>query len=236
VKGVVAAGAGEATYRLTLRQEPAAATRAGATPFRATGQDVVRVEDPRTHVVRVRRVLPQASAPRPVTPPPGQEDCLLATTYVQSDAEAIRNLAREVAGKEADSWRAAKLLERWVHENVTEKNLETAFATAIEVLQSREGDCTEHAVLLAALARAAGIPARVVAGLVYSQRAFVGHMWTEVYVGEWVPLDATLGKGAVGADHIALATSSLSSASLADLFLDLLQSLGNLQIEVLSSR
>ena len=73
--------------------------------------------------------------------------------------------------------------------------------------ESREGDCTEHAVLLAALARACGIPARVAIGLVYVDQAggFGYHMWTEMYLsGHWIPLDATLGQGGIGAAHLKL--------------------------------
>ena len=89
-----------------------------------------------------------------------------------------------------------------------------------------------HEVLLAALARAEGSPSRVVAGSVYYQKAFVGHMWTEVYVGKWVPLDATRSDPRVGADHIAFSVSSLDSGSLAELFLSLVQVIGNLSVDV----
>ena len=74
-----------------------------------------------------------------------------------------------------------------------------AFATAAEVAQSREGDCTEHAVLLAALARACGIPSRVAIGLVYVRlpAALAFTCGRELYLdGTWTPLDATWGRGA----------------------------------------
>ena len=67
-----------------------------------------------------------------------------------------------------------------------------------EVARSLEGDCTEHAVLLAALCRARKIPARVAFGLVYypPQKGFAYHMWNEVWIADrWIPLDATLGHG-----------------------------------------
>ena len=93
------------------------------------------------------------------------------------------------------------------------KNFSQAFATAAEVARSLEGDCTEHAVLLAALCRARKIPARVAFGLVYypPQKGFAYHMWNEVWIADrWVPLDATLGLGGIGADHIKLGDSNLS--------------------------
>ena len=101
------------------------------------------------------------------------------------------------------------------------------------MLDARAGDCSEHAVLLAALSRAVGIPSRVVAGLLFRKSSFVGHMWVEVHVGEWVPLDATLKDAVVYAGHISLATSALEGAGMTDLFHDLAGVIGNLEIEVL---
>jgi hypothetical protein len=87
--------------------------------------------------------------------------------------------------------------------------MNTVFASAKEALRSGVGDCTEYSVLLAALARAAGIPARCPIGVVYTDRAFVGHMWTEVWVGEWRPLDAALGLDQVGPTRIRLGLQPL---------------------------
>lgn len=65
-------------------------------------------------------------------------------------------------------------------------------------------DCTEYASLLIALSRAAGIPARYLAGLHYFPEesdaiARTEHAWLEVYlpgVG-WTPLDPTLGRSSL---------------------------------------
>ena len=81
-------------------------------------------------------------------------------------------------------------------------------------MQNAKGDCTEHAVLLAALCRARGIPARVAIGLVYVSAAqgFGYHMWNEVWIdGGWIPLDATIARGGTGAAHLKLADSSLKA-------------------------
>ena len=82
--------------------------------------------------------------------------------------------------------------------------------SALETLARRAGDCTEAAVLLAALGRAAGIPTRVASGLVYSRDAYHGvgnvfmpHSWVLAYVdGEWRSFDAALER--FDATHIAL--------------------------------
>jgi hypothetical protein len=125
---------------------------------------------------------------------------------------------------------------------MTAKNLATGFASAGEVAVTLSGDCTEHAVLLTALLRAAGIPARVVSGLLYVE-SFAGerdvfgyHMWTQAWIeGRWVDLDA-MGAGDFDATHIALATSPLDDQ---EDFLQVSTSLapwmGALSIEVLAA-
>ena len=81
-------------------------------------------------------------------------------------------------------WQMAVKFEQFVHNYINRKDFSQAFASAVEVADTREGDCTEHAVLLAALCRARGIPARTAIGLVYvpHDQGFGYHMWTEVYI------------------------------------------------------
>ncbi|HEY1603681.1 MAG TPA: transglutaminase-like domain-containing protein [Pirellulales bacterium] len=156
-------------------------------------------------------------------------------SFIQSDNPRIVAMAREGAGNEKDPWRTAVALERYVRDKVKVKNYSQTFATAADVAQSLEGDCTEHAVLLAALLRARGLPARVAIGLVYvpAEQAFGFHMWTEVYVdGQWIGVDGTLGLGGIGAGHLKLATSSLKEATAFSSFLPVAQVLGKLKIEV----
>ena len=93
-------------------------------------------------------------------------------------------------------------------------NAEVNFAPASQVLGDLKGDCRQHAMLTAALCRAAGVPARTAVGLVYADDAQRGpvlafHMWTEVWVkGQWLMLDAVLGQGSVGAGHLKIADNS----------------------------
>lgn len=111
--------------------------------------------------------------------------------YIQSDNERIRNVAESVKHESGESgWELATALAAWVNRHITEKNFEQGFASALEALDSQSGDCTEHALLLCALLRASGIPARPVVGLVYAGDAFGGHMWVEAFVGHWRSLDA----------------------------------------------
>jgi hypothetical protein len=86
-------------------------------------------------------------------------------------------------------------LVQFVDRYITKKGFGRGFDIASVVARRREGDCTEHAVLLAALARAFHFPARVAQGIVLvesggSVLAF-GHAWVEVYAGSaWRPADA----------------------------------------------
>ena len=82
--------------------------------------------------------------------------------------------------------------------------------SALDTIVRRAGDCTEAAVLLAALGRAVGIPTRVVSGLVYSRddyhgvgNVFMPHSWVLAYVdGQWRSFDAALDH--FDSTHIAL--------------------------------
>jgi transglutaminase-like putative cysteine protease len=77
-----------------------------------------------------------------------------------------------------------------------------------EIITSKKGDCSEHALLFVTLARAAGIPARQVGGLMYmgdDVKAFGGHAWDEVALdGQWVPVDPTWDETTADATHITL--------------------------------
>jgi transglutaminase-like putative cysteine protease len=134
----------------------------------------------------------------------------------------------------------AEALRELVHAHLVKKDLNTLLATASEVATTRAGDCTEHAVLLAALLRADGIPSRVVTGLVYVDR-FVGevnlfgyHMWTQAFLdGRWIDLDATLGRR-FDATHIAFTHTSLNDEGVALLQMAKITPLmGRLEVKVL---
>jgi transglutaminase-like putative cysteine protease len=154
---------------------------------------------------------------------------------VQSDDKVVQDVASQVAPEETDPWRLARALERAVHDMIDAKDFSQAFATAAEVAQTRQGDCTEHAVLLAALCRARRLPARLAIGLVYSSpdQAFAYHMWNEVWIHDrWVPLDATIGQGGIGAAHVKLADSNLDGAGAYSTFLPVLKVMGRLELEI----
>lgn len=148
---------------------------------------------------------------------------LQSTDYLRHDDPLIRRLSKKAAGgKELGSDRQrAEALRVFVGNHLTEKNLDSILATASEAAATGAGDCTEHAVLLAAMLRASGIPSRVASGLIYAEsfagheNLFAYHMWTQAWIdGRWVDLDATLPKStAFDAAHITLGYSALQDGS-----------------------
>ena len=189
--------------------------------------------------VTVRSVRPGDPAEKPAqTETPGPE-YTAANSVLQLDDARLKQMAAEGKGTATKPHEIALALEHYVHGAVREKNFSHGFATAAEVAENQSGDCTEHAVLLAALARICGLPSRVAIGLVYVDRAagFGYHMWTEVFLdGRWVPLDGINGAGGTSAAYLKLNDSSLSGASAYSSFLSVAQVLGQLKISVVSAK
>ena len=171
---------------------------------------------------------------------PVDEQYLAPTRFLQCTDPRVAAHARKAANGSTKPAETAIRMERYVLRNLNKKNFSTALASAAEVANSLEGDCTEHAVLLAAMLRAAKIPSRIAIGLVYVENleSFGGHMWTEAWLGgKWVPLDGTLGRGGIGAAHIKLADSSLADDAPAPVtvFIPLMNVLGRMQIDVIKA-
>ena len=133
------------------------------------------------------------------------------TSYIQSNHPDIISLAEKCTNGKKSAIDAALAIETFVSEYIEKKDLSVGYASALEVVKSRQGDCSEHALLVAALCRAVGIPSRVAIGFVYIGDIFAGHAWTEAYIGDkWRGLDAAmkeLGRG-FDAGRIALAVGN----------------------------
>jgi hypothetical protein len=177
---------------------------------------------------------------------------LQASAYLEVNSPEIQALSREAVGEEKNPVRAAHLIETFVRGYITKKDLNVGFGSAEETAKSREGDCTEHAVLCAALGRAAGLPTRCVVGFGYIPPGVVEptitntpgtdtgifgfHMWAEAWVGpdEWVPMDAALDGFDVG--HIAITKSALEEVNpLVDLNTPVFQLMNGLKIDVVKT-
>lgn len=205
-------------------------------------QRTERLDDKTVRVVintEHRRAAPDADAANPAYTE--------ANAYLDADDPQVQALTRDALADEEhkpDFWRA-ELLRRAVFEHIDEKNLGVGFATASEVCRTGEGDCTEHAVLLAAMLRAAGIPSRVASGLIYAD-AFAGHehifgyhAWAQALVEvdgvlQWHDVDATLPANGppFDATHITLSVSSMGEGEVVNSLAALVPLLGQLSIEV----
>ncbi|MBC8285032.1 MAG: transglutaminase domain-containing protein [Nitrospinae bacterium] len=130
------------------------------------------------------------------------------TAEVQSNHKMIRALARELSADSKSKWQLAKDINLWVHLNLRKEMVDTI--TALDALLERRGECQSHTFLFTALARASGIPTRIVNGLVYSEEyeGFLYHAWPEVFVGEWRAMDPTFGQDRADATHIKLTENS----------------------------
>jgi len=183
-------------------------------------------------------VSPAAPAATVAFPYAGTDAAVLAamqpTRYLESDHEKVVELARAAVGDCKDAAEAVRKIESFVAGYISTKDLSVGYASAAEVAVSRQGDCTEHAVLAAAMCRAVGIPARVAFGLVYVEEfvgrknVFGGHAWSQAYVGDkWVGLDATRAPGGYGVGHILLATGNGDPAD----FFGMVNALGYFKID-----
>ncbi len=155
------------------------------------------------------------------------------------DPEVVRFGERVLRGISADRLERVAALRQAVARHMNRKNFGTAFASASDAVRSRQGDCTEHAVLLAAVLRADGIPARVATGLVHapipgsSQAGFAWHMWVQALVeGSWLDLDPTRPLDFDGG-HLLVSTSALERGGAQEELSEILPLLGRLEIELL---
>lgn len=239
----------QAIYRLTLGDPTKKAT------LWNEGEQRVLSSDGGSYEIEVtaRHITPDdATWQLPHADTPELHPYLQASSYLEINSPEIQALAQKAVGTEKNPVLAAHFIENFVREYITKKDLSIGFASAQETAKSREGDCTEHAVLCAALGRAVGLPTRCVLGFGYippgleepavsdavaaDTGIFGFHMWAEAWVGpdKWVPMDAALHGFDVG--HIAISKSALEEINpLVDLNAPVLQLMEKLKIEVVKT-
>ena len=161
--------------------------------------------------------------------PQGWEEFLEPEFNIESRDKELLEAAQQIAGDDRNPVSAARKLLYWVYRNVDKKPV-LSIPSALEVLRTRAGDCNEHATLLTALLRAAGIPARLSIGLVYTRDKFYYHAWTEAYVGEWISMDAVLNQMPADASHIKLLQGNL------DKQMEIAGLIGELKVRILDHR
>ncbi|QDV54572.1 Transglutaminase-like superfamily protein [Rosistilla oblonga] len=165
----------------------------------------------------------------------------LSNALIQSDHPTIRQMVNRLLVLEGASLdQKAETLRLGVYRHVRKKNFSRGFLSAGQVATEAEGDCTEHAILLAALCRAAGIPSRVAAGLMLlppaegqTEPLMAYHMWTLIWTGErWMALDATLPERPQFADRIMVVSSNLASGNEYSCLLPVLQVMGQVDVAI----
>jgi hypothetical protein len=183
----IAREAGKLTVTYTIRAAPAGGDDA---PPPAPGDDT------------------QGAAAAPEHPNTRTPEHLNSAPYLEVDDPRIQKQAREIVGDATDPLEKARRVRAWVHERMKPQMDIGVIRSATDVLQHPVGVCRDYAVLFTALARAAGVPARVCGGIVYFKDGFYYHAWGEVQPhpgAEWVAFDATLPTDFVDATHIKFA-------------------------------
>ncbi|MBI3245632.1 MAG: transglutaminase domain-containing protein [Deltaproteobacteria bacterium] len=164
----------------------------------------------------------------PQTDPSFAED-LAPTPFLQSAHPRLVTQMQQILGPERDALHVTRYLLNWTYSTI-EKTPTVGLPTALEVLDSKRGDCNEHAVLFTALARAAGLPARIAAGVVYLDGAFYYHAWSEVWLGQWVAVDPTFQQFPADATHVKFVEGGPEQ------HMALLKTIGQIKLEVMEYR
>ncbi len=197
----------------------------GIDPVRLPASDLRQTHNGRELVIR-REALPADQAA--LVPSADMSPYLTPAPMVQADDPRIRELAKELTDG-VDSLRGRiEAIMTWMAANI-EKRPVLSLPDALNTLTQRMGDCNEHAVLLAALARAAGIPTQIEAGLVYQKGRFYYHAWNRVYLNGWVTVDALMGQIPADVTHVRLARGDLAEQ------MEILPLIGNLNITILEA-
>jgi len=132
----------------------------------------------------------------------GEEQHLSPTSYIQAQHAKIRAVVEQLGLEGLTGIAKVRKIARWVFDNI-EKRPVLGVPDALSVLASKTGDCNEHAALFAALARNAGIPTKVAAGVIYHQGAFYYHAWNEICAGgRWITVDTTKNQFPADVSHV----------------------------------
>ena len=140
---------------------------------------------------------------------------------------AIANRARSITDGERDPRRLAEKLADWVASNIRRQS-DPVVSRAATVLREGQADVDGHTLLFVALARASGLPARTVSGILLAGGRFYFHSWAEVYLDRWVPVDPTFGELPAPANRVRMATDALARP------LDLLPLVAGLDAELIT--
>ncbi len=123
------------------------------------------------------------------------------TEYIKPNDPSIKKKLSEIRDDEKDVHALVQKILLWVYENIKIEYIAETLSGP-DVLQQKRGKCVEYSTLFASLARAAGIPTRVAFGEALNGNNWVGHMWCEVWLGDWISVDAAAGIFVESPTHI----------------------------------
>jgi len=157
-----------------------------------------------------------------------KREFLKPSPFITSSHPDIIRLAEQITVQSESPFQKAQAIVTWVEKNI-EKRPVLSMPDALSVLKNKVGDCTEHAILTAALMRAAGIPSRIEAGLVYLNGRFYFHAWNRIFLGRWITVDSVFGQVPADVTHIRFAVG------VKDLQANLLQVIDSVKLKVMES-
>ncbi|MEN6376091.1 MAG: transglutaminase-like domain-containing protein [Smithella sp.] len=180
----------------------------------------------RNDVLTIIREQPSALQPAGNDIPRDVAVFLQATPLVQANHPDIKAQVDKIVDPSDSPEQKAKKIVDWVYRHIEKKPV-LSVPNALEVLLNKAGDCNEHAVLVAAFLRTAGIPAQIESGLVYLSGRFYYHAWNSVYLGKWITADAIFNQFPTDVTHIRLIRGEANKQ------LDLIGVMGKIKLEIL---
>ena len=170
--------------------------------FSGGGQKAVRLEGDKVLVSVENALSPSKNGPAAGDVPENSNYLAPGGANTQENGE-LAAVGNEITGGEKDPRKKVEKLARWVAVEVAETGDDNR--SPLETLRSKKGNCLSRTRLFVALARIAGIPTRLVSGLVYvTGKGFLYHSWAEVQAGGWLPVDPCGGQIPADATHIKL--------------------------------
>jgi len=169
------------------------------------GQKVERLPDNGVRITTTT-VSPQRKEETATPPGSGNPPFLESDERIPWDNPTLIAQKNAILGGEKNQSSAVEKLARWVELQAGERGSDAGSplgAASLGAASLRDGSSQSLARLYTALARAAGIPTRVVAGLVYREgEGFQYQCWAESLVGEWMPVDPAAGEVPADSSHI----------------------------------
>jgi transglutaminase-like putative cysteine protease len=151
--------------------------------------------------------------------------------YLNTGDINIESTAARLRGKEANAYDVCVRIRDWVHRVMTPDMTIGVPRSASDIFLRRRGVCRDYATLYTALARSAGVPTRLCAGIVYGRGMFFYHAWAESYVGRWVAFDPTLYQPGGTGDFVDATHIKFAEGNVTDMF-NVVAVVGKLRITV----